>query len=82
MLTTILFVQLLALAIGFLGLSSPAHQEGEGFGFLEVLCSVWLVLSFWPVLKGFFGKGKYGIPLSTICKSAAMAFLFVHLCRR
>ncbi|KAL5573381.1 hypothetical protein UlMin_022978 [Ulmus minor] len=80
-LTTILFVQLVALAIGFLGLSSRAHQDCEGFGFLEVLCCVWLVLCFWPVMKGFFGKGKYGIPLSTMCKSAAMAFLFVHLCR-
>ncbi|KAL5573383.1 hypothetical protein UlMin_022980 [Ulmus minor] len=81
-LTTILLVQLIALALGLLGLSSPAHQDGEGFGFLEICCSVWLVLCFWPLLKGLFGKGIYGIPISTVCKAIGLAFLFVHLCKR
>jgi hypothetical protein len=30
------------------------------------------VLCFWPFFKGLFGKGKHGIPMYTICKSAAL----------
>ena len=79
-LTTNLFVQLIALAVGFLGLTySPPHKDGEGFGFLEVLCCLWLVFCFWPFLKGLFGKGKYGIPLSTICKSTGYGISFSTL---
>ncbi|KAH7533078.1 hypothetical protein FEM48_Zijuj04G0092200 [Ziziphus jujuba var. spinosa] len=79
--TTILLVQLTSLAIGLLGLRPPA-DGGQGSGPLEIVCSVWLVLCLWPFLKGMFGKGKYGIPLSTISKSSALALTFVYLCRR
>ncbi|XP_060672146.1 cellulose synthase-like protein H1 [Ziziphus jujuba] len=79
--TTILLVQLTSLAIGLLGLRPPA-DGGQGSGPLEIVCSVWLVLCLWPFLKGMFGKGKYGIPLSTISKSSALALPFVYLCRR
>lgn len=78
--TTILMVHLTALVVSLLNLQPPAH-DGLGSGLGEVLCSVWLVLCFWPFLKGLFGKGKHGIPLSTICKSAALVLLFLHLCR-
>ncbi|XP_075670929.1 cellulose synthase-like protein H1 isoform X3 [Castanea sativa] len=78
--TTILMVHLTALIVSLLNLQPPAHN-GLGSGLGEVLCSVWLVLCFWPFLKGLFGKGKHGIPLSTICKSAALVLLFLHLCR-
>nr|POE98882.1 cellulose synthase-like protein h1 [Quercus suber] len=78
--TTILMVHLTALVVSLLNLQPPAH-DGLGSGLGEVLCSVWLVLCFWPFLKGLFGKGKHGIPLSTICKSAALVSLFLHLCR-
>ncbi|XP_075672234.1 cellulose synthase-like protein H1 isoform X2 [Castanea sativa] len=78
--TTILMVHLTALVVSLLNLQPPAH-DGLGSGLGEVLCSVWLVLCFWPFLKGLFGKGKHGIPLFTICKSAALVLLFLHLCR-
>ncbi|KAL4620098.1 hypothetical protein ACB092_06G128900 [Castanea dentata] len=78
--TTILMVHLTALVVSLLNLQPPAH-DGLGSGLGEVLCSVWLVLCFWPFFKGLFGKGKHGIPLSTICKSAALVLLFLHLCR-
>ncbi|KAF3443443.1 hypothetical protein FNV43_RR13125 [Rhamnella rubrinervis] len=59
--TALLLVQLTALAMGLIGLRSPRQaRDGEGSGPLEVVCSVWLVLSFWPFLKGMFRKGKYG----------------------
>ncbi|KAE8075652.1 hypothetical protein FH972_014346 [Carpinus fangiana] len=79
--TTTLLLHLTALVVSLLKLQPKAH-DGHGSGLGEVLCSVWLVLCFWPFLKGLFGKGKHGIPISTICKSAALALLFMHFCRR
>jgi hypothetical protein len=79
--TTTLLLHLTALVVSLLKLQPKAH-DGHGSGPGEVLCSVWLVLCFWPFLKGLFGKGKHGIPISTICKSAALALLFMHFCRR
>ncbi|XP_059452413.1 cellulose synthase-like protein H1 [Corylus avellana] len=78
--TTIFLLHLTALIVSFLKLQPLAH-DGHGSGLGEVLCSVWLLLCFWPFLKGLFGKGKHGIPISTICKAAALALLFLHLCR-
>ncbi|KAM3697165.1 hypothetical protein ACJW31_06G091300 [Castanea mollissima] len=79
--STLLIVQLSALVMGLLGLQPPAQgMHGSGLG--EVMCSVFVVLCFWPFVKGLFRKGKYGIPLSIICKSTALALLFVLLSRR
>ncbi|XP_038902679.1 cellulose synthase-like protein H1 [Benincasa hispida] len=75
--TTILMIQLAALSIGFLQ-TQPSIQE---FGVAEVMCSVWLILCFWPFLKGMFAKGPYGLPWPTLFKSSALAFLFVYLCQ-
>ncbi|MED6182630.1 hypothetical protein PIB30_030369 [Stylosanthes scabra] len=77
--TTILLVQLTALLINFFGWQPKARSGGHGSGFGELLCSAYVVLVYLPFLKGLFGKGKYGIPLSTICKSMALALFFVHL---
>ena len=79
--TTILVVHLTALVVSLLKLQPPA-RDGHGSGLGEVFCSVYLVLCFWPFLKGLVGKGRHGIPLSTIWKSATLALFFVHLCRR
>ncbi|KAK2649250.1 hypothetical protein Ddye_016739 [Dipteronia dyeriana] len=76
--TTILLVQLVALATGLLGLQQPP-VGGQGSGLGEVFCSVFVVLCFWPFVEGLFKKGKYGIPLSTIYKSVALTSLFVYL---
>ncbi|KAK7324811.1 hypothetical protein VNO77_28666 [Canavalia gladiata] len=78
--TTILLVQLTALAIYWLGWQPPV-RSGHGSGIGEVFCSAYLVICYWPFLKGLFGKGKYGIPLSTICKSMVLAFLYVYFCK-
>ncbi|XP_045804574.1 cellulose synthase-like protein B4 [Trifolium pratense] len=78
--TTILLVQLTALVVKILGVQLEAHSENEcGIG--ELMCSVYLVVCYWPFLKGLFARGKYGIPLSTIFKSALLAFIFVRFCR-
>nr|GMD64165.1 cellulose synthase-like protein H1 [Ipomoea batatas] len=78
--TTILLVNMAALFIGFLDFKqnnkSRSWSSGEG------ICSVWVILMYWAFLKGLFGKGKYGIPLSTVVKSVGLALLFVHACKR
>ncbi|KAK3184399.1 hypothetical protein Dsin_031685 [Dipteronia sinensis] len=74
--TTMVLVQLTALATCSLGLQPPGGG-GQGSGLAELLCSVFVVLCFWPFVEGLFRKGKFGIPLSTIFKSAALASLFV-----
>jgi len=75
--TTILLIQLIALVTKLLGWQ-PHVRNGHGSGTGEVLCCLYLVVCYWPFFKGLFGKGKYGIPLSTICKSMALAFLLVY----
>ncbi|RDX60477.1 Cellulose synthase-like protein B4, partial [Mucuna pruriens] len=75
--TTILLIQLIALGTKLLGWQ-PHARNGDGSGVGEVFCSAYLVICYWPFLKGLFEKGKYGIPLSTICKSTTLAFLFVQ----
>ncbi|CAK9315545.1 unnamed protein product [Citrullus colocynthis] len=71
--TTVLMMQLTALFTSIW--RRPAKPGGVG----EVICSVWLILCFWPFLKGMFRKGRYGIPFSTICKSSSLTLLFVYL---
>nr|GLL23015.1 cellulose synthase-like protein H1 [Ipomoea trifida] len=73
--TTILLVNMAALFIGFLDF---IQKKSRSWSFGEVICSVWVILMYWAFLKGLFGKGKYGIPLSTIVKSVGLALLFVH----
>jgi len=78
--TTILLVQLTALVIKILGVQLEAHSGNEcGIG--ELMCSVYLVVCYWPFLKGLFARGNYGIPLPTIFKSALLTFTFVHFSR-
>jgi len=78
--TTILLVQLIAIFMSWLGWNPLVKSGTNGYGVGEVFCSAYVVLCYLPFLKGLFGKGKYGIPLSTICKSMVLALLFVHLC--
>uniref|UniRef100_A0A2P2JHA2 Cellulose synthase-like protein n=1 Tax=Rhizophora mucronata TaxID=61149 RepID=A0A2P2JHA2_RHIMU len=79
--TTLTLVHLAAL-FTFLVKKQPLANDGRGSGFGELGLSVLVLICFRPFVKGLFGKGKYGIPLSTICKSAFLATVFVHLCKR
>lgn len=74
--TAILLVNLTALVIGVVGVIINGGNNGVGIG--EIICSSWVVLCFWAFFKGLFGKGKYGIPSSTIFKSGVLALLFVN----
>ena len=81
--TTLVLLNLMALLFAaFVGmqpliLSVPNDGRHRGFGIGEILGCVWVLLTLLPFLKGLFAKGKYGIPFSTICKSAALILLFV-----
>ncbi|BAT92150.1 hypothetical protein LR48_Vigan05g162500 [Vigna angularis] len=78
--TTILLIQLTALVTKLLGWQAPV-RNGHGSGIGELFCCSYLVVCYWPFFKGLFGKGKYGIPLSTICKSVVLTLLFLYFCR-
>nr|GMC77079.1 cellulose synthase-like protein H1 [Ipomoea batatas] len=78
--TTILLVNLAALFIGFLDYFKQNKSRSWSLG--EAICSVWVILMYWAFLKGLFGKGKYGIPFSTIVKSVGLALLFVRICKK
>ena len=47
--TIILLVHLTALVVSLLKLQPPLAHDGYGLGLGEVFCSVYLVLSFWPL---------------------------------
>ncbi|RZB76623.1 cellulose synthase-like protein H1 [Glycine soja] len=78
--TAILLIQLTALVISWWRWQQSLLKNERTYGLGEVFCSAYLVLCYLPLLKGLFAKGKYGIPLSTICKAMVLAFLFVQLC--
>ncbi|KAK4369398.1 hypothetical protein RND71_013190 [Anisodus tanguticus] len=73
--TAILLLTLSSLFIGVLDFKKGNLEWGLG----EVICIMWVLFIFWAFLKGFFAKGKYGIPTSTILKSGALALLLVHI---
>ncbi|XP_024960826.1 cellulose synthase-like protein H1 [Cynara cardunculus var. scolymus] len=80
----ILLVNMTALVSGSWRLVKMGSREDltAVLGLGEVFCSVFVSLCFWEYLKGMFRNGKYGIPWSTIWKSASLALLSVQLCRR
>ncbi|KAK7261127.1 hypothetical protein RIF29_27431 [Crotalaria pallida] len=79
--TTILLIQLTSLVINWFGWQQPPIKSKDGSGIGEVFCSACVMVCYWPYFKGLFGKGHYGLPLSTICKATILAFLFVHFSR-
>ncbi|GMH11025.1 hypothetical protein Nepgr_012866 [Nepenthes gracilis] len=78
--TTIVFLNLTSLAIFLLRLAQQQKHNVDGAGLGEVLYSILAVLYLSPFLKGLFGKGKYGIPRSIMCKSVILTLLFVLFC--
>ncbi|KAK1353596.1 Cellulose synthase-like protein H1 [Heracleum sosnowskyi] len=78
--TTILLVNLTALAVGVVGFRHNNFDESE-VGVAEMICCLCVVLYFSIFFKGLFGKGKYGIPSATIFKSGVLALGFTHFCK-
>lgn len=80
--TTILLLQLTAIFIKLFGFQPQGLSRNYECGLAEMLISVYLIICYWPFLRGLFETGKFGIPLSTICKGATLTCIFVCLSRR
>ncbi|CAL5211692.1 unnamed protein product [Lathyrus oleraceus] len=80
--TTVLLLQLTSIFIKLLGFQKQGLRGNHESGMVEMLCSVYLIICYWPFLRGLFETGKYGIPLSTICKGGTLTCLFFYLCKR
>ncbi|KAL4183620.1 hypothetical protein AMTRI_Chr11g99150 [Amborella trichopoda] len=74
--TTLLLLNLAALGAGI-----PMLTSGDISLVGEMVCSAWVVASFFPFAKGLVRKGRYGLPWSTIFKSGVIASFIVHVCR-
>ena len=57
-------------------LSDIIHGSHE-LKIVELVCNVWILLCILPFLKGLFKKEKYGVPSSTICKSATLVIVYI-----
>ncbi|PWZ36792.1 Cellulose synthase-like protein H1 [Zea mays] len=56
---------------------------GGGPGVGEFVCCAWLLLCFWPFVRGLVGgRGSHGIPWSVRIKAALLVAAFVHLSTR
>lgn len=79
--TALVVVHMMAMWVALLrqaGLAIVAEAEGPGVG--EMVCTGWILISFWPFVRGLIGKGSYGIPWSVVIKAGALAILFLQLC--
>ncbi|XP_074578313.1 cellulose synthase-like protein H1 isoform X2 [Curcuma longa] len=80
--TAIMLVNLWAFAVGSLRVLSTADAAGAvGPGIGEFVCSGWILLCFWPFLKGLGRRGRYGIPWSVIGKAMVIVCLFLQFCK-
>ncbi|KAG1369832.1 cellulose synthase-like protein H1 [Cocos nucifera] len=77
--TAVLLVNLVALAVGLLRLYRTV-EGGPSPGLGEFVCSVWVVFSFWPFVRGLVGRGSHGIPWPVILKAAVLVSLFIQFC--
>ncbi|XP_020592931.1 cellulose synthase-like protein H2 [Phalaenopsis equestris] len=60
------------------GIGGEAKWSGLG----EMVCCGWILMAFWPFVRGLFGTGRYGIPWSVVIKAGAFSLLFFRLSMR
>ncbi|KAL6650615.1 hypothetical protein ACP70R_009541 [Stipagrostis hirtigluma subsp. patula] len=81
--TALTMLSIVAIVVGAwraVGGASKGAIYGPGVG--EFVCCGWLVLCFWPFVRGLVGKGSYGIPWSVKLKAGFLVAAFVHFCGR
>jgi hypothetical protein len=79
--TALTVLTLVAIAVGVwraVAGGAAAAGGGSGPGVGEFVCCGWLVLCFWPFVRGLAGKGSYGIPWSVRIKAGLLVAAFVH----
>ncbi|XP_009416905.2 cellulose synthase-like protein H1 [Musa acuminata AAA Group] len=79
--TAVMLINLTALVVGSMRVLWQAEAGELGPGIGEFVCSAWVLLSFWPFVRGLVGRGSYGIPWSVICKAAVPVCFFLQMCR-
>lgn len=79
--TAVMLINLTALVVGSMRVLWQAEAGELGPGIGEFVCSAWVLLSFWPFVRGLVGRGSYGIPWSVICKAAVPVCFFWQMCR-
>ncbi|CAL5027486.1 unnamed protein product [Urochloa decumbens] len=80
--TALTALTLVALAVGAWRAVAGVSAAGGGPGAGEFACCGWLLLCFWPFVRGLAGKGSYGIPWSVKIKAGLIVAAFVHFCTR
>jgi hypothetical protein len=79
--TALTMLNIVAIAAGaWRTVVAGATNGGPGVG--EFMCCGWLVLCFWPFVRGLVGKGSFRIPWSIKLTAALLVAVFVHFCRR
>ncbi|PKU79250.1 Putative cellulose synthase-like protein H3 [Dendrobium catenatum] len=80
--TMLVLVQITAIGVALVSWAGGAvGPETNGPGVAEMVCSGWVLITFWPFVRGLFGKGSYGIPWSVVIKAGVLAVLFLQLCK-
>lgn len=77
-------LSVVAVAVGaWRAVTGGGGGGGGGPGVGEFVCCAWLLLCFWPFVRGLVGgRGSYGIPWSVRIKAALLVAAFVHLSTR
>uniref|UniRef100_A0A0E0KQQ8 Cellulose synthase-like protein H1 n=1 Tax=Oryza punctata TaxID=4537 RepID=A0A0E0KQQ8_ORYPU len=78
--TALAMLNIVAINIGAWGAVFGTSEGVPGAG--EFMCCGWLVLCFFPFVRGLVGKGSYGIPWSVKLKASLLVAMFVTFCRR
>lgn len=80
--TALTILNIVAIAVGAWRMVRFAGAAESGPDVGEFVCCGWMVLCFWSFVRGFVGKGSYGIPWSVKVKAGLLVTAFVHFCRR
>ncbi|KAI0494452.1 hypothetical protein KFK09_024590 [Dendrobium nobile] len=79
--TMLVLVHITAIGVALVSWAGGAvGPETNGPGVAEMVCSWWVLITFWPFVRGLFGKRSYGIPWSVVIKAGVLAVLFLQLC--
>jgi hypothetical protein len=81
--TTLSILNIVAIVVGawrVVVATATGARSGPGIG--EFACCIWIVLCFWPFVRGLVSTGRYRIPWSVKVKAGLIVSVFVHFCTR
>lgn len=82
--TVLAILNIVAIAVGVWRAVVTGTVKGihGGPGIGEFLYCCWMVLCFWPFVRGLVSRGRYGIPWSVKVKAGLIVGALVHFCTR